>query len=172
MAEQLLEFETMTDSEMYRMVHEIYAEANLENAQWKHPELNDYTDAFREEEKGFVDFVRRFLHEEKNRYYVLEADGRWVSALRLTKLDNFYYLEALETAQQHRKQGYAHKLIDEVITLLRSRGNVTIRSNVHKENIPSLATHKKCGFVVDEENGINYLTGTQSECLYGMLYSK
>lgn len=166
----LLEFVTMNEEEMYRMVHEIYAEGSFENAKWKHPELEDLSEAIKEEEIYFMGFLKKFFSKEENRYYVLEEGGAWVSALRLTRLDGFYYMEALETAEQHRRKGYAAKLISEVITLLKSRGTVVIRSNVSKKNEASLATHKKCGFCVEEENGINYITGERRENVFGMLY--
>lgn len=164
----LLEFSSMTESEMYRMVHDIYMEGNMENARWRNPELEDLTEAIKAEERSFVEFLRSFLAKEENRYYVLEMDGRWVSALRLTRIDDFYYLEALETAEEHRKQGCAVLLIQEVVKQLKQRGQVIIRDNVSKRNIPSLATHKKCGFVIEKENGIDYLTGENSERVYGM----
>lgn len=170
MSIKLLEFDVMSESEMYRMVREIYAEASLENAQWRHPELVDYEEAVKEEEMLAMDFIRTFMQKEENKYYVLESDGQWVSALRLTKINDFYYLEALETSAEHRKKGFATKIINEVILRLKERGRVIIRSNVDKENLASLATHRKCGFEIEEENGINYLTGEQSEYVYGMLY--
>ncbi len=168
----LLEFTTMRDTDAMHMIRSIYSEGCRENAQEleRHPESTTLAAAIAEEEQGFLEFVRKFLSEERNRYYILEENGEWVSALRLTHIEDFYYLEALETAEAHRKKGYAVRLLQEVIALLRTRGKVEIRCNVHKKNIPSLATHKKCGFIVAEEHGINYISGTQSEYLYGMLY--
>lgn len=168
----LLQFDSMTAQEMCRMVQEIYTEGNRENAQWRNPGVEDLTEAIREEEGFFVEFLEKFMADDRNRYYILEVDGQWVSALRLTKLNDFYYLEALETAEAHRRKGYGSKLICEVIFALKQRGPVTIRSCVYKKNIQSLATHKKCGFVIDEENGINYLNGDRYENGYGMLYTE
>lgn len=170
MSIKLIEFDVMDESEMYRMVREIYAESNAENAECRYPEIVDCEEAIKQEEILAMDFLRTFLQNEENKYYVLENDGQWVSALRLTRISDFYYLEALETSAEYRKKGFATKIINEVILLLRKRGGVIIRSNVDKENVPSLATHRKCGFEIEEENGINYLTGEQSEYLYGMLY--
>lgn len=168
----LLEFTTMTDDQAMRMIRSIYTEGCRENAQleWRHPDTSDLAAAIAAEEQDFLEFVREFLSEERNRYYVLEENDEWVSALRLTHIDDFYYLEALETAENHRKEGCAVHLMNEVITLLRTRGAVELRSNVDKENTASLATHKKCGFEIAEENGVNYISGTQSEYVYGMLY--
>ena len=168
----LLEFTAMTDDQALRMIRSIYTEGCRENAQleWRHPDTSDLAAAIAEEENDFLEFVREFLSEDRNRYYILEENGEWVSALRLTRIDNFYYLEALETAENHRQEGCAVRLMREVIALLRTRGSVELRSNVDKENLASLATHKKCGFTIAEENGINYISGTQSEYVYGMLY--
>lgn len=168
----LLKFNSMTAQEMRRMVQEIYAEGNRENAQWRNPNLEDLTEAIRQEEEFFIEFLEEFMANDRNSYYVLEVDGQWVSALRLTKLDDFYYLEALETAEGHRRKGYGSRLILEVISALKQQGPVTIRSSVDKENIRSLATHKKCGFVIDQEKAINYLNGDRNENGYGMLYTE
>lgn len=59
-------------------------------------------------------------------------------------------------------------IIREVVELLKQRGQVVIRDNVSKRNLPSLATHKKCGFVIEKENGVDYLSGEQSDRVYGM----
>lgn len=165
----LLEFCSMTEQEMYRMVHDIYMEGNVENARWRNPELEDLTEAIKAEEDSFVEFLKTFLEKDENRYYVLESEGEWVCALRLTKIRDFYYLEALETAEAHRKKGYAARLIREVVKLLKTRGKVILRDNVSKRNLPSLATHRKCGFVIEEENGRDYLSGEQSDRVYGMI---
>lgn len=167
----LLIFPQMTEPDMYRLVREVYSEACIENASDKHPERTDLNEAIKEEEYDFVNFLKRFLAKAENTYYVLEADNQWVSALRLTKLEEFYYMEALETAPEHRRKGYASTLIREVISSLSQNGPVKIRSNVSKQNKASLATHRKCGFIIAEENGINYLYGTQNDHLYGMAYS-
>lgn len=168
----LLEFTTMRDTDAMHMIRSIYSEGCRENAQEpeRHPEGTTLAAAIAEEEQGFLEFVRKFLSEERNRYYILEENGEWVSALRLTHIDDFYYLEALETAENHRKEGCAVRLMNEVATLLRTRGGVTIRSCVHKKNAPSLATHKKCGFIIAEENGTDYIDGSCSDRHYGMLY--
>ena len=169
---KLIEFCDMNESDMVRLVHVIYAEANLENAQWRRPGLADYTQAVQAEEGFFIDFLRAFMQKEQNRYYVLECGEQWVSALRLTRIDDFYYLEALETAPEHRQKGFASQLIQQVVRLLRQRGPVILRSNVDKENRPSLATHRRCGFVIEEQNGVNYLTGERSKFVYGMRYAE
>lgn len=165
----LLVFETMDGEERLRLVQSVYLESCLENARWNYPEGEDLSQAIREQEIGFVAFLEEFLAEERNRYFVWEEDGQWVSALRLTKLPECEYLEALETAPEHRKKGYGEKLIRAVVDDLRQKGSVVIRDNVSKRNVPSLEIHRKCGFQIEEENGINYLDGTRSDRVYGMI---
>ena len=93
-----------------------------------------------------------------------------VSAARLNKINDFYYLEALETPPQYRKKGYASELLNEMITHLHQQGSVDIRDCVSKTNTASLATHKKCGFFIAEENGIYYPSNTVNNKTYGMRY--
>ena len=167
----LLTFKSMSLEDMYRMVHSVYAEASYEIAKSKYPEMQDLSKAIQEEEKYFVEkFLGKFMSKEENTYYVWEVNREWVSALRLTKLDGFYFMEALETAPEHRRKGYACELIKMTIKKLEKEGTVTIRSNVRKTNRASLTTHKKCGFIIEEENGTNHMTGEQKDYFYGMLY--
>ena len=167
----LHEFITMTEAEMTRLTRDIYAESCRENAQERYPD-ESLTEAIRKEEQGYINFFKTFFAQERNRYYILEGEGVWVCALRLTKLEDGYYLEALETPEAYRRKGLAVRLIQEVIALLRERGAVCIRSCVAKTNTASLATHKKCGFIIAQENGVDYLDHSTSPYTYGMLYTE
>lgn len=73
----------------------------------------------------------------ENTYYVLEKDNMPVSAARLSKINDFYYLEALETPPKYRKKGYASELLNEMITHLHQQGSVDIRDCVSKTNTAS-----------------------------------
>lgn len=150
----------------------IYAEGNLENTDYFYPEIADKAEAIKLVENDFCNFVKTEFLNGANIYYVLEIDGVWVSALRLNFLDDgFYYLEALETAPNYRKQGYATKLLTSVIDELKSKGKFKICDCVGKKNAASLATHKKCGFKLVSEDGYDYLQKeTDSHC-YGLEYS-
>ena len=57
----LIQFDSMTAQEMFRMVQEIYSEGNRENAQGRNPDLEDLTEAIREEEGFFVEFLEEFM---------------------------------------------------------------------------------------------------------------
>lgn len=152
----LLTFKTMSKEEMYHMIHSVYSEASYDVAKKEHktiPEAEQY-------------YVEKFLDKFKNRnettYYVWEVNGEWVSALRLTRLDDFYFMGALETAPEHRRKDYASQLVQTLIQKLEDK-HVIIRSKVRKTNIASLRTHQKCGFIIEEE---------KEDCFYRMLYQR
>lgn len=168
----LLEFAAMTKTEMRRMVSTVYAEAIRENALERDPIAGATQALIHAEETRFVEFLCQFFRGYRNRYYVLVENDKWVSALRLTKMNGYYYLEALETAPEERKKGYATQLLLLVIKRLKKQGSPVIRSCVSKKNTASLATHKGCGFLIEAEQGYNPLYHTTSDANYGMLYSE
>lgn len=163
-------FDQMSEEERLRLVQSVYPEGCLDNARWKYPDREDLSEAIREQEQGFVAFLKEFLEEDRNRYFLWEEGGEWVSALRLTKLSDCLYLEALETAPAHRKKGYGEKLFHGMVEYLQQEGPVVIRDNVSKRNIPSLEWHRKCGFEIEAENGVNQREGTSSDRVYGMVF--
>lgn len=168
----LLEFPAMTKTEMHHMVRSVYAEAIQQNALDRDPIAGATQTLIRAEEDRFVEFLCQFFRGYRNRYYVLVTDEKWVSALRLTKMNGYYYLEALETAPDERKKGNATQLMQLVIKRLKKKGAPVIRSCVSKRNAASLATHQKCGFVIETEHGYNPLYHTTSDTKYGMLYNE
>lgn len=91
----LKEYKSMTQEEMYTLVHEIYIEGCMENAREKYPDVTDLTTAIQQEEDSFVCFCRIFYFAGK---YLLCSgkDNMPISAARLSKINDFYYLEALE----------------------------------------------------------------------------
>lgn len=58
-------------------------------------------------EAGFLDFLKNdFFEQDGAAYWILEENGVWVSALRLSRIQtDLYYLEALETRPDQRGQG-------------------------------------------------------------------
>ena len=152
----LLTFKDMSKEDMHRMIHSVYSESSYELAKKEHKTIG-------EAEQYYVEkFLDKFKSRNETTYYVWEVNGEWVSALRLIKLEDFYFMEALETAPEHRRKGYASQLI-QILTQQLEVEHVIIRSKVRKINIASLLTHQKCGFVIEEE---------KEEYFYGMLYKR
>lgn len=170
---KLTEYETMTAAEMHEIVHAVYLEACLENAAAAHPVPSGLPAAIQAAEDDFVRYLEGFFAVPGNRYYVLRnSDGAPVCAARLTQLDGFYYLEALETAPVRRGCGCATELLTALTALLRERGSMDIRCCVRTTNAASLAVHSKCGFSIAADPGINYLTGEECPGCYGLRYTE
>ena len=95
-----------------RKLMDVYAESNLENTDFFCPEEPDKEAAVRMVESGFLDFLKNeFFKEPEAVCWVLEEDGVWVSALRICRIpEGPYYLEALETRPDRRRQGYGVRL--------------------------------------------------------------
>lgn len=147
----------------------LYREDNEENTEYFYPGM-DKSKALELVEKGFLDFLKTDFFNGVNTYYILEQNGRWVSALRLNLVrERFYYLEALETDPELRGRGYASALLTEVLEKLKKSGPFSVCDCVHKENAASVATHLKCGFTVAGD-GVDYLRGGTDEEEFGMRY--
>lgn len=164
---------TSSDQINKRKLMDLYYEGNLENTDYFYPEISDKKQALEKVEKDFLHFIDTvFFSSTGNSYWVLEEQGVWISALRINKVDNtLYYLEALETHPNFRRQGYASSLLNRVIEELKKQGPFKLCDCVSKKNTASVETHRKCGFTIVSDAGINYLSGEADESEYGMQYS-
>lgn len=155
-----------------RKLMAIYSEGNKENADYFYPQTEDRTEAVEKVETDFCNYIKNEFFSGQNVYYVLECENEWVSALRLYRIeDNFYYIEALETAPKFRRKGYATQLLNGVIKDLQAEGSFKLCDCVSKKNTASLNTHKKCGFIIASENGYDYLQKEFDERCYGLEYT-
>ena len=150
----------------------VYAESNWENTDYFFPEIEDKSLAVRKVEEGFLQFLREeFFAGPSPAYYVLEEAGAWVSALRLNEVQpGLYYLEALETRPDHRRQGCAARLLREVIAHLKTKGPFRLCDCVSKRNEPSVRIHLACGFQIVSEAGHDYLRNEDDEGDHGFEY--
>ena len=154
-----------------RALMDIYAEGNAENAADLYPN-EDIETGIALAEKDFLEFLeKKFFTWNNSVYWVLEEDGRCVSALRTTETEpGIFYIEALETRPDMRRRGCAVRLINELIAYLKPMGAFTLRSCVNKHNAASLRTHEVCGFRVISETGYNPLYDSVNELDLGMEY--
>lgn len=171
--ERLIKITDCVGLDEKKLMH-IYSEGNLENTDYFYPDISDKVEAVKKVEKDFCNYIKTEFLNGKNAYYVLEADGIWVSALRLNFIeDGFYYIEALETSPQHRRKGYAAKLLNAVTAELKeTRGNFKVFDCVSKKNAASIGAHKKCGFKIESENGYDYLQKEYDDHCYGLMYGE
>lgn len=127
----------------YSSLMEVYRESNLENAREFWPGVPENQQIL-QAEQGFYHYLKEgFFMQPGAVYCVWEEDGRYISALRLEPYEDGLLLEALETAPEQRRKGYAKALIQSVLAWV-PKGR--IYSHVAKRNAASLATHRACGF--------------------------
>ena len=117
---------------------DIYCEGNLEKAE-------EYGDGgLLRAEREFYDYLREDFFRQKDAFYALwKVRGRYVSAMRLEPYGDGWLLEALETAPDHRRKGYAKALMAEVLDMM---GESVFYSHVSRRNEASLRSHYACGF--------------------------
>ena len=117
---------------------DIYCEGNLEKAE-------EYGDGgLLRAEREFYDYLREDFFRQKDAFYALwKVRGRYVSAMRLEPYGDGWLLEALETAPDHRRKGYAKALMAEVLDMM---GESVVYSHVSRRNEASLRSHYACGF--------------------------
>lgn len=127
----------------FSQLMEIYREGNLENGQERYPEEPLHRQLYLAEQ-DFYDYLSQVFFRTKGAVYLIWSEaGYAVSALRLEPYEDGLLLEALETAPEHRRNGYAKALI---LGMLELYGGEKIYAHVHKRNIPSQRTHEACGF--------------------------
>ena len=132
---------------------DVYIEGNREKAE-------EYGDGgLLQAEREFFDYLREDFFRQKGAFYaVWQVAGQYVSALRLEPYGDGWLLEALETAPNHRKQGYAKALMAEVLDIM---GESVVYSHVSRRNEASLRTHYSCGFQKHLDHVV-YLDGSVS----------
>lgn len=122
----------------------VYQEGNRENGEYFYPE--EMPERQMElARRDCADYLREdFFPKENACYWVWSEDGVYRSALRLEPYQDGLLLEALETHPDHRRKGYAKKLISAVLECLPA--GTRVYSHISKRNTPSIASHLSCGF--------------------------
>lgn len=155
-----------------RRLMDIYREDNIENTDYFYPDMKDKAQALARVEQDFLHYLETdFFSKPGNACWVLEENGVWVSALRLSEIaPGDYCLEALSTHPDFRRQGCAARLLEAVLAELKKEGPFRLRDCVGKKNVPSLGVHEKCGFRIAAQDGTDCLSGEVNERCYGMEY--
>ena len=90
---------------------EVYEEGNLKNGRELYPEESESRQIALAEQDFYQYLQQVFFRTTGAVYYILEEGGRYISALRLEPYRDGMLLEALETAPNQRRKGYAAKLL-------------------------------------------------------------
>jgi len=145
----------------------VYADANRENGResWpKEPEMRQIQLA----EEDFYRYLSQVFFKTPGAIYaVWEENGRYVSALRLESYRDGLLLEALETAPEQPRKGFAAALIRAVQDFL--EGKTKLYSHVDKRNLPSLKAHETCGFRRIADFAV-YVDGSVNQKVYTLCW--
>jgi RimJ/RimL family protein N-acetyltransferase len=137
---------------------EVYTESNAEKAD---------NAGLLQAEQDFYQYLRDCFFTTPGAVYAIwQEQGTYVSALRLEPYKDGLLLEALETAPEHRRRGFACRLIQAVLTEFAEN---KIYSHVSKRNLPSLAVHEKCGFWKISDSAA-YIDGSVDERAITLCY--
>lgn len=155
----LIKVKELSDKEA-KLLMEVYRESNKENIFCFFPEVQNAEQGLRMVEKSYIQWLCHEFFKKENAFcYVWKEKGVWISALRIHYIgSNLYYIEALETHPEYRKKGYAEKLINAIVDILKENEFFEIRSYTSIKNIASQKTHKKCGFTELEGRPFDYIT--------------
>ena len=148
----------------------VYRETNRKNGQIFYPDHAPHKQLDLAEE-AFLDYLRQDFFRQRGAFYCLwEEEGVYRSALRLEPYRDGLLLQALETAPDARRKGYARALIAETFAYLEKTDTQVVYSHVSKQNLPSLSLHKACGFVVFSDTA-TYLDGTVTQGSFTLSYT-
>ena len=91
----------------------------------------------------------------KDAFYAVWIErNQYIAALRIEPYRDGMLLEALETSQKNRRQGYATKLLSAVLPVIKNIGYEKLYAHVSKEKAASLRVHEKCGFNIKSDNAV------------------
>ena len=140
---------------------DVYIEGNEEKAK-------EYGDGgLLRAEQEFYSYLQEDFFKTTDAFYCIWQDnGKSVSALRLEPYRDGWLLEALETAPEFRKRGYAKALVQAVIAYMDNR---VIYSHVSKSNVASLQTHSTCGFEIWKDCAM-YIDGSVNQRAFTLRY--
>ncbi len=138
---------------------EVYVEGNLENGQESFPDEPEGRQLALAEQDFYNYLQQVFFRTVSACYLIWEENGRYISALRLEPYHDGLLLEALETAPEYRKKGYAVKLVQAALDYA---GDRKVYSHVNKRNKASLRTHERCGFVKISDHAV-YADGSVND---------
>lgn len=170
---KLLRFDRLEDLDFPKLM-EVYRESNTQNISYFFPEETDRERGLRGvEEKFYEYFETDFFAAPGRRYYVLADGENWTSAIRLFPVPGqtvAWYAEALETAPDCRRRGYARRLFELVFRELSAEGPFVLTDSVNRNNDASLAFHGAMGFQQFQDPACCPLNGNTNPRALGMIY--
>lgn len=170
---ELLRFDRLEDLDFPKLM-EIYREGNLRTIPFFFPDETDPERGLRGVEEKFYEYYQTdFYAAPGRRSYVLADGDRWVSALRLFPVPGqkgAWHAEALATAADCRRRGYAKRLFELLFRALGAEGPFVVTNSVNRDNAASLALHEAAGFQLTQDPACCPLNGKTNPKAFGFTY--
>jgi L-amino acid N-acyltransferase YncA len=97
--------------------------------------------------QDYCDFITEFIAQDDRYLFAVRENGEYAAALRIIQMsEGGWYIEAVETAPEHRRKGCARYLLTQTLRCMRVLSARSIVSMTGKENAASCALHLSCGF--------------------------
>ena len=157
---------TTTEQLRYGQLMDVYEQLNGENAEeYRRKDRNAAIIAAEQEMYAYLKYS--FFKRPGAFLAVWEDMGKYVSSVRVEPYMDGWLINALETARNSRRKGYARRLLTAVLQNI----DGPVYSHVHKSNEASLKVHLGCGFSI-YSNESKLLNGTVSGDHYTLLWAK
>ena len=150
----MLKIATKLNQLSFSGLMEVYLEGNLRNAGHSRGE------ALLRAEQDFYDYLSQVFFRTPGAVCAIwEEKGRYAAALRLEPYRDGLLLEALETAPDLRRRGFARALVKAV---QEKYPDTVIYSHVAKDNTPSICFHQCLGFRKIADHAV-YIDGSVND---------
>lgn len=127
----------------FSKIVDLYADDLEVSRKRKYGTMPEYEGKIFAEQDYYLYLKDVFFSEIKGRLYILEENGRYISAACIEPFKDGFLLNSLVTAKDFRKKGYAQQLL---VAAFENLKDVPLYSHVHIKNAASIHLHEKLGF--------------------------
>lgn len=146
------------DDDVVSRLFDVYAESMAD--------LSTSFSSKRDMHASYREFLEGFVSDPGHLVLVEEDGGVWKSGLRAVSFgDGRWFVEAVETDPDARRQGYGRLLLIHASEHLRSLGAQEITCCIYESNVASRRLHAGCGFSATSESPVNPWGELEEGCL-------
>lgn len=148
----------------FRQLMDVYEETNQITGRENYPnEIENLQILFAEQD--FYQYLDLFFKYPDAKCAVWVEEERYLAALRMEGYQGAYIITALEVLPGARGKGYGTKLLKAVQDI----SDMPLYSHVQKQNVASLAVHKKCNFTVVSQEAL-FIDGVKRNDHYTLMW--
>jgi aminoglycoside 6'-N-acetyltransferase I len=135
------------------IIDKIYCEGIFDEVKLQFPKKTKkeiFSNLKKHKEERIKEFKKDFI-SDLNYLIILEEDNKIV-AFGQTEINKYYNkkaeIEKVYVLKEYRKNGFASKIMKELLKWLKNKEVVSITSGIFIKNTPSIKMHEKFGFGV------------------------